>query len=296
MPDDLGPAFAFVPCREDRSRVRAEVDAGGIPRIPGHRLSQNREITCALRQTLAQILPCVSTISRSPDRGGGIGRKAPGHVAVQRQRPDRLRIARMHADREPEGRRQARGDVVPTAPSVRRAPDPVMVLLIQQVRIARRAASCYARSAPSRHRAARPDGRDGHRLPHSTDGSGVPRSCRCLRSRRRPRPICRSTAFPNSQGRERSCAAPAPPHPGSIRWPKDGPSARRSFPRSHRHPNFAAGSRVSYRQTACRARRPATRSAGSRRRTAAVRRSSQSSWRSRRRCGPIHPVRPPSGA
>ena len=44
----------------------------------------------------------------------------------------------MDCDGKAEGRGQTRGDVLPAAPAIGRAPDPVMVLLIQKVRIARR--------------------------------------------------------------------------------------------------------------------------------------------------------------
>lgn len=45
----------------------------------------------------------------------------------------------MHADRKAEGRGQACSDIIPTAPAIRRPPDPVMVLLVEHVIGPRRA-------------------------------------------------------------------------------------------------------------------------------------------------------------
>jgi hypothetical protein len=45
----------------------------------------------------------------------------------------------MNADRKPEHRRQARGDIIPAPPPIRRSPDPVMVLLIENIPSPRRA-------------------------------------------------------------------------------------------------------------------------------------------------------------
>src|SRR6185437_7109872 len=69
---------------------------------------------------------------------GGIRRKTSGHVAIERYGPEGVRVARVNADRKTEWRGQAARDVVPATAAVGRAPDAVMVLLIEHVGRARR--------------------------------------------------------------------------------------------------------------------------------------------------------------
>ena len=100
----------------------------GVARVARHALPEHGEETRLLRQTRPHRLPACAPVARPPDRRGGVGREPPRHVAVQRDRPDHVRIARMDSDREPEGRWQARADVVPASPAVFAPPDAVVRL------------------------------------------------------------------------------------------------------------------------------------------------------------------------
>src|SRR5690606_17302564 len=86
---------------------------------------------------LAQVLPCPSPVARPPDRRRRAGREAALGVAVQGQGPERIGVARVHADRKAEGGGQAGGNILPAPPAVRGPPDPMMVLLVEHVRRAR---------------------------------------------------------------------------------------------------------------------------------------------------------------
>src|SRR5581483_584902 len=133
------PRLAFVDAAEYRAAIGAEINSRRVALVAGHRLTENGEEAALLRQAVPHRLPALAAVARSPDRRGGVGRKAAGRIAVQRQRPDGVRIARMNADGKAEGRRQAFGAIVPAAAAVARAPDAVVVLLVENVASAWRA-------------------------------------------------------------------------------------------------------------------------------------------------------------
>ena len=279
MARDLRPGLSLVKARDDRAAVRAEVDAGRVARVTGHSLAQHGEEACRLRQSLAHGLPAPSAVAGAPDRRGGVRREAAGAVAVERQRPDRVRVARVHPDREAEGRGQPLGDVVPAPAAVGGAPDAVMVLLVEEVAGARRAHHVVhampGLAVARRGRVVVPVAGPGVREPVAAlpgraavlggeDTRGRDADPELVGVRRVRDDVCRtSPAAPGSQLAAEGCSVRA-----SIRSQVRPPSRLRK--------RLAAWSR----HRAGRGRGTATRSAKSRRRRAAPRQSSRSCGRS----------------
>ena len=121
---------------EHRAGVRAEVDPGGLAPVAAHPLTEHREEARLLGQAGPQRLPRRTGVARAPHRRGGIRRVPTLGVAVERQGPDRPASRGCAHSGNPKVDGQARGDVVPAEPPVGRAPDPVVVLLVEHVAVA----------------------------------------------------------------------------------------------------------------------------------------------------------------
>src|SRR5579875_2744224 len=133
MPGDLLPGLALVAAGEDRAGVRAEVHAGRVLPVPAHALAQHREEACLLGEPGTLRFPGRTGVPGAPYGCGRVRRVAAHGVAVERHGPDRALVAGVCPEREAEGGRQARGDVVPGMTAVGRPPYAVVVLLVERI-------------------------------------------------------------------------------------------------------------------------------------------------------------------
>ena len=130
---------------------RAEVDAAGVERVDGHRVAQHVHVAVALRQSLGQRLPLVAAGAAPIDAQLAVERIVLG-VALDRHDVDRLRLVRVHVDREAEVGRQVAADLAPGVAGVVAAHHVPVLLHEEHVRGARVHARCDERSDRPRRR------------------------------------------------------------------------------------------------------------------------------------------------
>ena len=130
---------------------RAEVDAARVERVDRHRVAQHVDVAVALRQAVGERFPLVAAGAAAIDAQLALGRKML-RVALDRHDVDRLRLVRVHVDREAEIGRQVAADFVPRVAGVVAAHHVPVLLHEQHVRAATGAWRCDARSGRPRRR------------------------------------------------------------------------------------------------------------------------------------------------
>ena len=106
------PSVAAVGRAVDLPAGRAEVDAALVEPVDGHRVAQHVDVAVLLRQALGERLPLAAAGAAAVDAQLALRRDVAG-VAGDRHDVDRLRLVRVHVDREAEVGRQVAADLVP---------------------------------------------------------------------------------------------------------------------------------------------------------------------------------------
>jgi len=130
---DFIPGAALIYTCVNRAGICAEVYARLILGVACHGLSEHCEETILLGQAGAGRLPTGAAIARAPDGGARLRRVATDAIAIERKRPNLVGIFRVDVDRKAKCRRQALGDVIPTATTIPTAPNSMVILLIEKV-------------------------------------------------------------------------------------------------------------------------------------------------------------------
>lgn len=137
MARDFGPGIAFIQRRKHGTRVSSEIQAWFLLVVHGHCLPQNGEKTVVCRQSRLLCMPTCPAIAGGPDRGGCVYRVAPRAIAVQREGPEHIGVARVHSDGKAKGRRQSFGDILPGSCPVQALVHAVVVLLVKDEAVVR---------------------------------------------------------------------------------------------------------------------------------------------------------------